>query len=309
MLKYLVILLDDTSVSFCHYGNPKKDSKLIPFDTLHKAIMFGMKENLTIQFVYPDYELPRDYISAIESIDHANIKPVSIAGKDDIAICDGWSGLSSAIADVIVIRTQFHEIFYHSADLINSLKYHKRVNVTITDLANVTEKDLTEYQDWLAELIPYVKTIFTEGNRLPQLNLLTDRLLLDSMNNCNAGHETISVAPDGNFHICPAFYLDGSRPVGNLDNGLDIKNQKLFRLDHAPICRECDAWHCKRCVWLNQKSTLEVNTPGHEQCVIAHLERNASRQLLADIRKVGTFLLGKEIPEIDYLDPFDKINS
>lgn len=309
MLKYLVILLDDTSVSFCHYDNKKKDSKLIPLDILHKAIIFGMKENLTIQFVYPDYELPRDYVSEIESIDHANIKPVRIAEKDDIAICDGWGGLSSAMADIIVIRTQLHELISHSADLINSLKYHQRVNVTITDLANLSEKDLTEYQNWLAELIPQVKTILSEGNRLPQLNLLTDKLLLDSMNNCNAGDETVSVAPDGNFHICPAFYLDGSRPVGDLDNGLDIKNQQLFRLDHAPVCMRCDAWQCKRCVWLNRKTTLEVNTPGHEQCVIAHLERNASRQLLAEIRKIGSFLPGKEISEIDYLDPFDKINS
>lgn len=51
--------------------------------------------------------------------------------------------------------------------------------------------------------------------------------------------------------------------------------------------------------------TLEVNTPSHEQCVVAHLERNASRQLLASIRDVGTFLPGKEICDIDYLDPFE----
>ena len=40
-------------------------------------------------------------------------------------------------------------------------------------------------------------------------------------------------------------------------------------------------------------------------CVAAHLERNASRSLLAAIRKHGTFLPGREIKEIDYLDPFD----
>ena len=53
--------------------------------------------------------------------------------------------------------------------------------------------------------------------------------------------------------------------------------------------------------------TLEVNTPSHEQCVLAHMERNASRELLQNIRKHGTFLPEqKEIKEIDYLDPFDK---
>ena len=65
------------------------------------------------------------------------------------------------------------------------------------------------------------------------------------------------------------------------------------------------AYQCKRCIWLNRKMTLEVNTPSHEQCVTAHLERNASRDLLQEIRKSGRFLQGREIMEIDYLDPFD----
>lgn len=42
-----------------------------------------------------------------------------------------------------------------------------------------------------------------------------------------------------------------------------------------------------------------------EQCVIAHLERNASRHLLTDIRKIGVFLPGREIKEINYLYPFN----
>lgn len=37
MLQYLVILLDDTSVSFCHYSNPIKERNLIPLDILKKA--------------------------------------------------------------------------------------------------------------------------------------------------------------------------------------------------------------------------------------------------------------------------------
>ena len=52
--------------------------------------------------------------------------------------------------------------------------------------------------------------------------------------------------------------------------------------------------------------TFEVNTPSHEQCVMAHLERNASRDLLNAIRNHGQFLPEQEeIKEITYLDPFD----
>ena len=52
MIQYLVILLDDTSVSFCHYQNDKKERNLMPFETLKAGIVYAMKENLNIQFVY-----------------------------------------------------------------------------------------------------------------------------------------------------------------------------------------------------------------------------------------------------------------
>ena len=70
MLQYLIILLDDTSAPFCHYENLKTERRLMPIDTLKQGIRFGMMENLMIQFVYPDYELPVEYAEAIESIDH-----------------------------------------------------------------------------------------------------------------------------------------------------------------------------------------------------------------------------------------------
>jgi CXXX repeat peptide maturase len=136
-------------------------------------------------------------------------------------------------------------------------------------------------------------------------------MMLDRMNNCGAGDTTITLAPNGNFFICPAFYYeDEADSIGDLGHGLGIKNKQLYKLGYAPICRHCDAWQCKRCIWLNRKTTLEVNTPSHEQCVVAHLERNASRELLNNIRKHGTFLPEQEdIKVIDYLDPFDIVNT
>ena len=52
MLQYLIIQLDDTSISYCHYENTKDKSKLIGLDDLKAGILFAMKENLMIQFVY-----------------------------------------------------------------------------------------------------------------------------------------------------------------------------------------------------------------------------------------------------------------
>ena len=33
----------------------------MPLETLQQGIRFGMMENLMIQYVYPDYELPAEY--------------------------------------------------------------------------------------------------------------------------------------------------------------------------------------------------------------------------------------------------------
>ncbi len=314
MLQYLIILLDDTSTSFCHYKNLKTKQCLIPIETLRQGIRFGMMENLMIQFVFPDCELPQEHKNAIETIDHSKI--VSSLCEDnvlradaDVIVYHDWTELSFGKFEndkSYVLRTTKDDFFdrYHS--MKDALGKVVRLNIVLTDVEKFDDEDFAKYKQCLSQLSDDMIAIYKEG-KSPQLNILTDRLMLDGMNNCNAGSESITLAPNGKFYVCPAFYFDDEADsVGDLKQGLDIKNRQLYKLDHAPICRHCDAYQCRRCVWLNRKTTLEVNTPSHEQCVVAHLERNASRNLLASARKFGEFFSGKEINEIDYLDPFEK---
>ena len=322
MIQYLIILLDDTSTSYCHYDNPKTERRLISLDDLRKGIFFAMKENLMIQFVYPDYHLPQEYVDVIDTIDHSDI--VSSACKDeellsiaDVIVYNGWANIGTVQAGsnaAYVLRSTKAELFDRYKQLIPFLCGITRLNIVITDVETFNDTDFETYKGLLKVLADAIEKQYVDG-KSPQLNLLTDRMMLDKMNNCNAGVENITLAPDGRFYICPAFYLAGDDDdyglgkskfsIGDLNTGLDIKNPQLYRLDHAPLCRRCDAYQCKRCVWLNRKTTYEVNTPSHEQCVVGHLERNASRDLLYSIRKHGMFLPNKEIKEIDYLDPFD----
>lgn len=308
MVQYLIILLDDTAVSFCHYGNNRKERRLMPLETLKAGILYGMKENLNIQFVYPGYDLPEEYAAVIESIDHSKIKPASKADGADVTVIDGLieaKTVTISDGETYVLRLTKQEMFAGHDAIVNLLENATRLNVVLTDVETFADDDFAKYKDVLADLSKDVERMYAEG-KSPQLNILTDRMMLDKMNNCGAGETNITLAPDGKFYVCPAFYLcDDGYAVGNLDGGLDIKNAQLYRLDHAPLCRKCDAYQCRRCVWLNRKTTLEVNTPSHEQCVVAHLERNASRSLLAAIRQHGTFMPGTEIKKIEYLDPFE----
>lgn len=309
MIQYIVILLDDTSTSFCHYTNEKADRRLIPLQTLKDGICYAMKENLNIQFVYPNYKLPKEYLAAIDSIDHTDIYPAEMSDNADVVVFDSLIAAKDYVFKeevAYLIRTDKVSLFNEYKIIGEILDKVTRLNIVITDIETFTEDDFMAYKSLLSNLAERVEQIYVSG-KSPQLNLLTDRIMLEKMNNCGAGDTSVTLAPDGKFYVCPAFYLSADGyTIGDMVNGLEIKNSQLYRLDHAPLCRRCDAWQCKRCIWMNRKTTLEVNTPSHEQCVVAHLERNASRKLLIDIRKHGKFMSASEdIKEFDYLDPFD----
>lgn len=311
MLKYLIIPLTENAVSFCHYTTGIRNSQTISVDLLKNAIIWAMKRNLSIQFLYPKCILPNAIKELIETTDHVKIVPSDADDKQvslnaEIIIFNVWQEMDDyefLSQQSYVIRTSFAELLSNKQRLCMALAKSNRVNVVITDVSGCSDG----YEDFLHGIIPSIIKEYKLGHQV-QLNILTDRLMLKGMNNCNAGYESLTLAPDGNFYVCPAFWLDSAFSIGNLEKGIDLKNPQLFKLSHAPICRQCDAWHCKRCVWLNRELTREVNTPSHEQCVISHIERNASQLLLAEFRKIApSFLPETQIPEIDYLDPFDKI--
>lgn len=307
-LQYLVILLDDTSVAYCHADNPLKERNLMPIETLKKAILFGMKQNLMIQYVYPEYELPAEYDETIESIDNLKIgRDVKVVDEVPAAVdCDN-----------IVLRIKTKDLIAKQYDIAALLPSVKRMNICLTDIETFKDEQIDEYKKAMNTLGAVLTSLYKEQKH-PQLNILTDRLTLKEMHNCEAGIGNITVAPNGKFYLCPAFYYDektgvsnkmnhktkdASRSVGDLENGLCIPNKQLLELDHAPLCRNCDAYHCNRCVWLNQKLTWDNNTPSHQQCVIAHLERNAARDISAKLSEAGYNI--PEIKEINYIDPFD----
>ncbi|MBR2771892.1 MAG: CXXX repeat peptide maturase [Bacteroidales bacterium] len=325
MLQYLVILLDDTSVAYCHADNPLKKRNLMPLETLKKGILYGMKQNLMIQYVFPDYELPKEYAEVIESIDNVKIYPVGckpITGIEDDNNAD--VEVANAIPNKVetknlVLRLVFSEMLAKKDEIAKLFASGARINLCITDVEKFTEEQIETYKQVLKEWNAVLLNLYKHGQS-PQFNLLTDRMMLEKMHNCEAGVSNITLAPNGKFYLCPAFYYDeqtkvdnqlnhhqptSDNAVGDLENGLDIPNQQLLKLDHAPLCRNCDAYQCRRCIWLNRKLTWDLNTPSRQQCVMAHLERNASRDLLNDIRKIGEFMPQIDIKEINYLDPFE----
>ncbi|MCQ2304029.1 MAG: CXXX repeat peptide maturase [Bacteroidales bacterium] len=325
MLQYLVILLDDTSVAYCHADNPLKERNLMPLETLKKGILFGMKHNLMIQYVFPNYVLPEEYASVIESIDNVKIYPV---GCKPVTGIESENEADVEVTDTIpekeetknlVLRLTFSEMLKQKDRIAKLFANGKRVNLCITDVEQFTDEQIETYRQVLDEWNKTLLDLYKQGQS-PQFNLLTDRMILEKMHNCEAGISNITLAPNGKFYLCPAFYYDermqvfnqmnhhqpsSDNAIGDMVRGLEIHNPQLLQLDHAPLCRNCDAYQCRRCVWLNRKLTWDINTPSRQQCVMAHIERNASRSFLNEIRNFGEFMPQIDIKEINYLDPFD----
>ena len=306
MLKYLIILLDDTSVSYCNYDVTKKERKLIGIDVLKAGILFAMKENLIVQFVYPCYELPKNYLDLIDSVDHIDIKSITITNDSDVIVLSGWENRVPQ-GSICILHTSIKELACHLEQIKDLLKKVIRLNVVFNDIEAFRDNDIDNYKNTLANLAEIIVDNYKLGGKA-QLNLLTDRMVLNAMNNCNAGVESITLAANGKFYVCPAFYYnEENNSIGDPEVGLVLPNSQLLCLEYAPICRNCDAFQCKRCVWLNNRLTTDLNTPSHQQCVLSHLEKNASREILLKLDKAGISLDNSQ--PIEYSTELDPLNT
>lgn len=310
MLQYLIVLLDDTSVSFCHYDNKDAKRNLIDLEILKNSMIWAMKENLNVQFVYPDYDIPDEYKKVIDDIDNTKIK---CTNKDaDVVVIDNWetSDIAPRADATYIIKATRNDLATHTAVVRNFISNCSRLNIVVTDVMTFADNEIESYRNVLSNICDTIFDEYSHGHAV-QVNIITDRIMLDNMNNCDAGVRSITLAPNGKFYLCPAFYYDNPEDsVGDYKTGVCIKNPQLLNLEHAPLCRSCDAYHCKRCVWMNSLSTLDINTPSHQQCVISHIERNASKDLLQRFKANGIQLSrAQNIDEIDYLDPFKIYNK
>ena len=137
------------------------------------------------------------------------------------------------------------------------LEKSDRINVNFLDL---TEKfDYEIYERQLEKCNERLKEIYLQTGKLKEINVITDILFIKKHEGCPAGNTSIALAPDGRFYICPAFYSQKMQSIGNIENGVEIKNQELYTPQYMPLCNMCDAYQCENCKYLNYMNTNEIN--------------------------------------------------
>lgn len=275
----VIVLLSSKSTSFCVSDNLHNDEILLPISILRQIVDKAKKEYLRLDFVFPEQDIPWEYMEVINSIEHHKITPAASKSAGDAIVLNGWKDIATFNAEntFCILRTSLAE-FYSKVETLTLLLHNiERLNIVFADEEKFCKDDDKPYQDALEQLSQIVLSEWRKGHEV-NLNIITDRLKLSEMDNCNAGWKSVTLAPNGKYYICPDFYYNNEDDsCGDIENGLDIKNQLLYKLNHAPLCRDCGAFHCQRCVFLNKKKTLEVNIPSYEQCNKAEIELNVSK--------------------------------
>lgn len=314
MFKHLLIILNRNSTSFCHYSNSQEED-LIDYNNLLNTINYCKENKIVVNFLLNENILPSDYSKIIESIDHIKMVPLSGHVNNPasiIVINPNEIELISQIKTIdnyIVLRIHKEQLPKLSKIILSLLGKFKKLNLVLLDIENYTNQNIEEYYSQINSIKPnLIKEL--KFHKTTGLNFITDLWFLSKMNNCEAGVLHITLAPNSKFYICPGFYYNNpENDIGLNLTEINIKNSELLSLNKSPICRICDAYHCRRCVYLNMKTTLEINTPSFQQCNLAHYERKFSNEVLKILKSQNSFKHLSLKPKIDYLDPLTILDN
>ncbi len=266
---------------------------------VHSADSQQWLENLLADETYGDLlaaELKRHVVRHIMKYEKGKQQ------KDTIYVIDETSNQPDKELDAPVIFNFNACNIENLADAVRKiLPFTSRININLLGVDN--NFDLVRYGEQL-KILNDILLEYIIKQQPREIRQLTDRIFTKKMNNCFAGEKNITLAPDGKFYFCPAFYF-------NKNLKLDFeKNRKLAFLSSAPACDNCDAYHCDRCLYRNYLGTGELNTPTRMQCKIAQMEKKCSVELLEMLKEKNisgfqNFLL----PESDYGDPLEKLTK
>lgn len=302
--KYLQFILSDSIMPHCNYRNLKHSNNIMSKEVFEKGLDFANKNGYEIVMLGDTENLMgynmEEYFAIVSNEKNSKY-------KNFVNIYDNEVKVTKQVSDntiLLVNRENVNKIFV----LVNDIcKVSRRVNIILEDIDKWDDKLLYLYEEQLDILLPFVVQSYKNNDPI-ELNVLTDILYTNSMCNCEAGENSFSLAPNGKIYLCPAFYFDNPNEyIGTLEIGINIKNESLLNLTRAPICSNCDCYHCRRCKFLNKKLTREINTPSKIQCVISHIERNKSKKLQEMLEDNNFIDQDNYIRKINYLDPLDNI--
>lgn len=311
---HLYFLLSDQSVRHCTYKPEKEYAQRMSLETFRAGLEFAKRNFYTPVLMLPPEGLSEEERTFLKGIDVIEMQSGTgnLTNQDAIVIYDNQvEGFQDGSNCILIIKPN---LIPELSNLVKEIfEKQSRINLVLEETEKLTDKDLVNYENELLKVAEFLADAHFKGEYL-ELNVLSDGIYLKTMANCNAGLDSFALAPDGKFYLCPAFYYaeDGDA-VGSLEEGINFNYRNFLTREKSPLCSVCDTYHCRRCVYQNQKQTKEYLIPGKVQCVISHIERKISKEYATLLEEKGileqftTCSIDEIFPEIDYYDPLEKV--
>lgn len=299
----LNFLLDDNYMSTCSYRQGIVGKRRMSEAVIIEGLKFAETNFMRPVFIHstlPAEEELKEY----EQYEILHRIPVQLYSKE-LPFCDYQLVVECETLKYLdKVPDQTNIIFNIDQNEINKLgravekilDRSERVNINIQNLDTAFDKD--EYFRQLEYCVEILKNGYEETGRLKEINVITDLLFINEHEACDAGANSYTLGPDGNFYICPAFYSEGMESIGNLEEGISICNKQLYTKEYMPLCQKCDTYQCENCKYLNLKYTKEVNISPSFQCMKAQVERKASFKLQNELNEYRLFPFKLEDKEV-----------
>lgn len=311
--RQLYFLLGEDYSSICSYKNSVLSSeKIMPISILEAGLRFA-EENFMQPVFLHSKKIENVFLKDYEEIEILHWVPIEaydevlpfydyrlIVGSDSLKLLENIPK-----QEILIFNISEKEIGNLAEYVEVLLKKCFRINVNIQGLSS--EFNLGEYRIQLEKCADFLIRDFYEGGVLKEINVITDLLYINEAEGCSAGNDTFTLGPDGKIYICPAFYSGIGEAVGDLKQGIELKNGHLFKKEYMPLCQKCDAFQCENCKYINYMATNEVNVSPSYQCVKAQIERSVS----ARVKKMlsGKMSFENNLADEPIIDPIENIRK
>ena len=308
-LKYVYFITSDDAPSFCNYTKRYNEGNYMSKDLYDNALKFCL-DNEVLPIFLGSYEIDLDSEKKVFfEIDRRRIfKNPQIS----ITVVDEYSeNIETPVINYILRKNEIRKLKNTIERFCNN--GIKRINLFISDMNLWNDSDITLYEDQLHGLCEYVVDLFVERGVFLQINVLSDRIMLEKneTRDCAAGINSVALAPNGKFYVCPGFYFTNPDwNIGNLKDGIDFSEKRKYFRGKSAMCLECDANACKRCLLDNKITTGEVNVPSSTQCKISFVEANAQKyfaNLLQENNEVLNIYIPDDLKILKYNDYVSKM--
>lgn len=271
--KYLYFLISDNSPAYCMYDVEQR-GLVMSRETLAEGLRFAHANHMVPVFLGNPYAL-LDEVERYRT--HVVMDRPSSLG-DAVSEVAFQMPIVETLTEIqelkagrfgsVILSLPRNSITGLSQRMLALANKTKRINIMKQSIADWNDADIDDY---LEELTVFKNTQAALGQRT-SVNVFDQKENIDQRQ-CQAGRADFTLAPDGCFYACPAFYYRfPNQTIGDLNTGLVVPEASLYGLSKATPCQKCKHTSCLRCVYANEVATSALNLAADVQCSIAEKE-------------------------------------